>query len=363
MYSNLLQFFSCMLSAIMDAEKVSLRQIDPVAFAVVVEGTGDVLDSIGYSRAFYELFEQAIYMHRGKQYMVVKLDLINYIARVKQVNVKHYTSASDRTALNIVKVLQLDEDDNDGMFNYGILQVVQTVFGYSKHSLYSHFVFERGECQLPPLEYETQAFWIFIPASIKMKLEAMGHNVTIAAHSANHAIVALLPSLLACDAGDICTEHVDSSTHASYNRLLIYDKPMGGIGLAKSLYVQHKVEILQDARDMLAKCECTTDGCPVCVYDHRCQKHNSDCSKVGAIALLELLIDCCTTSCKLPSDNNIVSPRKRSGMDIADDITAERENGRRQQRKISQQYATLRDSGASIQKNWTSLLPNFVTDS
>lgn len=341
-----------------------MRQIDPVTFAVVVEGTGEVLDGIGYSRAFYELFEQAIYMHRGKQYMVVKLDMVNYIARVKLVNVKYYTSARDRTAVNVIKVLQLDGDDGDSMFNYGIVQIVQTVYGYSKHSLYSHFVFEHGECQLPPLEYETQAFWIYIPTSIKYKLEDLGHNVTVAVHSANHAIVALLPSILACDPGDICTEHIDSNAHPSYNRILIYDKPMGGIGLAKNLYLQHGVEILWAARDMLTKCECA-NGCPVCVYDHRCQKHNGDCSKQGAIALLQFLIDSYAEYCKMHNNNansSVVNMKRRNDSALADESIHD-SDGRRQQRRLSQQYATLRDSGAAIQKNWTSLLPNFVTES
>eukprot|EP01031_Cornospumella_fuschlensis_P025938 gene25938-31324_t len=340
-------------SAVTDVEKVSLRQIDPVTFTVVVEGTGEVLDTVGYSRAFYELFEQAIYMHRGKQYLVVKLDMINYIARVKLVNVKYYTAASDRASINIVKVLQLDENGTESIFNYGIVQVVKTVYGYSKHSLYSHFAFEKGECQLPPMEYETQAFWLCLPALVKSKLEEMGHNVTIAVHSANHAVVSLLPSVLACDPGDICTEHLDSRAHNSYNRLLFFDKPMGGIGLAKTLYLQHKVGILRDAHEMLCRCQCT-DGCPVCVYHHRCGNYNGECSKQGAIALLQLLLSYCTET----------TSRKRKDLDVAEGMASTpQSHGRRQQRRTSQHYATLRDSGAAIQKSWTNLVPNFVCES
>jgi hypothetical protein len=45
----------------------------------------------GYSRAFYELFEGAIYMHRATQFLVHKLDLACKRALSKPVRVGYYT--------------------------------------------------------------------------------------------------------------------------------------------------------------------------------------------------------------------------------------------------------------------------------
>ena len=56
------------------------------------EGGGVVIDSLGYSRAFYELFEGAIYMHRAKQFLVHKLDLGTKRALSKPVKVGYYTA-------------------------------------------------------------------------------------------------------------------------------------------------------------------------------------------------------------------------------------------------------------------------------
>ena len=64
-----------------------------------------MIDSLGYSRAFYELYEGAIYMHRTIQYLVTKLDLIAHVAHTIPVKVKYYTSASNKTTVNIIKVL------------------------------------------------------------------------------------------------------------------------------------------------------------------------------------------------------------------------------------------------------------------
>ena len=104
------------------AKDVSLRLIDPITISVsetqstnwqgtvlllllshllityiqVVdtssEGGGVVIDSLGYSRAFYELFEGAIYMHRAKQFLVHKLDLGTKRALSKPVKVGYYTA-------------------------------------------------------------------------------------------------------------------------------------------------------------------------------------------------------------------------------------------------------------------------------
>ena len=51
-----------------------------------------VIDSLGYSRAFYELFEGAIYMHRAKQYLVHQLDLSSKRALSRPVRVGYYTT-------------------------------------------------------------------------------------------------------------------------------------------------------------------------------------------------------------------------------------------------------------------------------
>ena len=48
--------------------------------------------SLGYSRAFYELFEGAIYMHRAKQFLVHKLDLGSKRALCKPARVGYYTA-------------------------------------------------------------------------------------------------------------------------------------------------------------------------------------------------------------------------------------------------------------------------------
>lgn len=54
---------------------VNVRMIDPVTFQVKLTTTKEVVDSVPYSRAFFELYEGAIYLHQAKPHKIVKLDL------------------------------------------------------------------------------------------------------------------------------------------------------------------------------------------------------------------------------------------------------------------------------------------------
>jgi DEAD/DEAH box helicase domain-containing protein len=121
------------------ASEISLRMIDPVTIRVLDDSRGGIeIDSLGYSRAFYELFEGAIYMHRAVQYRVIKLDLTGAVARCRPVKVKYFTSASNTTTVNVLKVVE-----HDGVLTTGIVQIVSSVYGYVKRWLGSGEVFDK----------------------------------------------------------------------------------------------------------------------------------------------------------------------------------------------------------------------------
>ena len=94
------------------------------------------------------------------------------------VKVKYYTSASNRTEVNVTKVL-----DTAGIVCCGTVQVVSSVYGYVKCWLGSGVPFEKGECSLPPLQYETTACWVDVPLGVKKALEAAGWNLQASIHA------------------------------------------------------------------------------------------------------------------------------------------------------------------------------------
>ena len=118
---------------------IGLRMIDPVSISIVDDSRGGlIIDTIGYSRAFFELYEGAIYMHRAVQYLVIKLDLPACSAHTIPVRVKYYTSASNKTLVNVIK-----EIDSESIYHHGDVQVVCNVYGFVKHNIGNGAVFEK----------------------------------------------------------------------------------------------------------------------------------------------------------------------------------------------------------------------------
>lgn len=245
------------------AKEISLRMIDPISISVLDDARNEIIDTVEYSRAFFELFEGAIFMHRGKQYNVSKLDLASNVAHTKIVNVPYYTTARNETLINIVKPVQ-----NEGLFSYGIVQVVSKVYGYYKRRLGTGEIFEEGLCSLPPLEYETTAMWIDFPTSIRTHLEDQGISAAESMHAANHILVGISPLIGHCDPSDIGTEHgMSKETKSHPFRMMLYDKRPGGLGSCAALYAS-RLEVLKASYKIVQKCFCFA-GCPSCVLDAR----------------------------------------------------------------------------------------------
>lgn len=59
----------------MPAAAISLRAIDPERYAIVNEEDGDVIEEIEESKAFYEVYDGAVYMFQVGTYLSVSSTL------------------------------------------------------------------------------------------------------------------------------------------------------------------------------------------------------------------------------------------------------------------------------------------------
>jgi DEAD/DEAH box helicase domain-containing protein len=167
---------------------------------------GRLIDSLGYSRAFYEAYEGAIYLHRGCQYLIHKLDLKLYKAYCKPVKVNYITKSNETVDVNILKKTQ-----SNGIFNIGNIQVITQIFGFSKKNIFTGELTEGSKCSIPPLVLETQALWIDLKSEIRRNLEIKGINIVESLHVVNHMIMAVSPLIIQCDIDDIYSEHIHKS--------------------------------------------------------------------------------------------------------------------------------------------------------
>ena len=305
---------------------VSLRMIDPVTIAVVDEtivplgagaagavlhgaGAGaaggglrrganedrdaqaGLIDHIGYSRAFYELFEGAIYLHQARQYLVTKLDLAAHVASVRPVRVNYYTSSRNHTDVNVIKRLEVARDGSG--FVTGSVAVVSRVWGWRKHWQGSGQIAEMGQFTLPPLEYETRAVWLDVPVEVQQAVEALSgainSNFIAAVHGLNHVLAAVAPVFVLCEPEDLDTEHVyPYQQRPRPPRVVLFDKRPGGVGIAEALF-SCGAAVLKLCHRILSQCPCA-EGCSGCIYDSRCSNYNTVLNKQGSLLIVTMLL-------------------------------------------------------------------------
>ena len=84
------------------ARHVPLRTIDDDCVQIVLEGSEEVIEEIELCKAFFEVYDGAVYLHQGRTYLCSKLDLQSLTAHVRPVRVKYFTSLIDMTDIHVM---------------------------------------------------------------------------------------------------------------------------------------------------------------------------------------------------------------------------------------------------------------------
>lgn len=84
------------------ARDVSLRTIDPNHFTIVNVATGATLEQIEESKAFWEVYDGAVYMFQGRSFLCRRVDLTTRIAEVSPSDVRYYTTTVDYQDIHVV---------------------------------------------------------------------------------------------------------------------------------------------------------------------------------------------------------------------------------------------------------------------
>lgn len=112
----------------------------------------------------------AIYTHEGQTYHVEQLDWDEKVAYVKSTTVDYYTRASEAVTLEVLTVFDADESA-PARRAYGEVMVTSQPSGYKQIKLYTHEVLGFGEIHLPPRQYQTTAYWLWIDPDTARRLE------------------------------------------------------------------------------------------------------------------------------------------------------------------------------------------------
>ncbi|MDR1419578.1 MAG: DEAD/DEAH box helicase [Treponema sp.] len=263
------------------AEGVSLRSATAgnVVIIDVTAGRNTVIGEMDRPSAKEMIFPNAVYIHRGRQYLVENLDIANSKCFVREAEVNYFTDGLVKTD---IKVLSEDEEfryrggepegkgGEDGMSALsgvlGDVLVRSQTARYKKIRFHTHENIGYGDIDLPEEEMQTRALVLLFGKETEggKLLASMDEEEAGSVLSGAGTLVRLIASVyLLCDPRDLGLAERVRDPHFGVPALYIYDRYPGGTGLAESL--SGKVETLfRSVFTVLEKCPCGS-GCPSCV--------------------------------------------------------------------------------------------------
>ncbi|MDR2314459.1 MAG: DEAD/DEAH box helicase [Spirochaetaceae bacterium] len=270
------------------AEGISLRSAttDNVVIVDVTQGRNAVIGEMDRPSAKELIFKNAVYIHRGRQYLVEELDIPNRKCLVREAEVNYFTDGLVKTD---IKVLSEDEVIEGGARSaeaqapvlppppvrsgsssyYGVVGDVlvrSQISKFKKIRFHTHENIGYGDIDLGEEEIQTRALMLLFPpenagGKFLAALDEAGAGSVLS--GAGTLIKNIAPVYLLCDPRDLGIAERVRDPHFGMPALYIYDKYPGGTGLAEALG-QKIPRVFAAAAAAAARCPCRS-GCPSCV--------------------------------------------------------------------------------------------------
>jgi DEAD/DEAH box helicase domain-containing protein len=254
---------------------------DPSGETLRMRCADRLLETMDPVRARRDAFPGAVYLHRGDTYVVDRLDLEQGLVEVHREDTDYHTQSLRASE---VEILSCGETRSRGGFELktGRVRVTESFLGY--RTIHADRAVSVRPLDLPPHVYETDAVWIAFRGGIP---EVSPELLLGSLHGAEHALIAMAPLLVLCDATDVSGLSAPIHSQTQAPTIVLFDDIAEGAGLTHALF---------DAFDRLAKrahalvrdCSCEA-GCPACLLSPRCGSQNEPLFKPGAIRLLAVL--------------------------------------------------------------------------
>ena len=249
-----------------------------------------MIGEVDWERAFSDVHEGAVYLHRGRAYLVEELDVAGLEVRVRSARVDFYTEPQVQKALDVIGISNQGEVGAMGSF-LGPVRVSAHVLGYRR----KYRRRDRGNDRrtiplvLPPTQIETEAFWFTVPGSVMDRADIDRREAPGALHAAEHTMIAMLPLFAICDRSDIGGLSITHHPQTGSATIFIHEGYQGGAGIASVAYPVGE-ELVKATVAALTRCRCVS-GCPSCVQSPKCGNFNEPLSKGGALRLLTAALE------------------------------------------------------------------------
>ncbi|EMR61811.1 putative dead deah box helicase protein [Eutypa lata UCREL1] len=280
---------------------VAIRDTEDDHFAIVdiTHGKNIVLEELEASRAFFTIYDGAIFLHQGNSYLVRDFQPDRQIAKVEKVKVEWTTQQRDFTDIDPVEIEAFHKIPGSmSRAFYGPIRISQHVFGYFKVDK-NRRILDAIQVDNPPIIRHSKGLWLDVPQRALEILVDRRLHVAGAIHAAEHAVMSLMPNFVISMPGDVRTECKNSHKEFARRetqrkrpaRLTFYDAKggVGGSGISTKAF-EFIDSLLVQALDRVEHCHCE-QGCPECVCSELCKEANQVMSKAGSAVILKSLLN------------------------------------------------------------------------
>ena len=275
------------------AENVSLRTstAENVIIVDTTKGARRVIGEMDVPSAKILLYDGAIYLHRGAQYVVERLDLPNNRCYVEDADTGYFTDAIVKTD---IKALHRDlEERHAGMeVQLADILVRRQATKFKKLRFRNHENVGYGDIHLPADEMHTRSIILAFAAGT-----AGGELLSALSEAEQTMIVTRLgsvlrnvaPVFLLCDPNDLGVAFRLRDPDLACPTIYLYDNYPGGSGLSEGLH-QNLGVVLRGSLDLVRACECL-GGCPSCVGPPTPQDAEERGPREAVLAALEAVVE------------------------------------------------------------------------
>lgn len=256
-------------------------------FAIIGAAGKTPLGEIDGIRVYRETHPGAVYLHRGKPFIVDCLDLEIRKVFVVASRVNFHTRVRSHKDTQILEIS--DQQPVYGtVMAVGRLRVTEQVTGYDRIQTRTGKVIERIPLDLPPMIFETQGIWFAVPQAVTAIAEKSWIHLMGGLHAIEHAAIGVFPLLVLADRNDLGGISTPFHPQLESAGIFIYDGQPGGSGLCAQAFSDGK-GLLDATLSAISGCPCET-GCPSCVHSPKCGSGNRPIDKAGAIFLLKAMM-------------------------------------------------------------------------
>jgi DEAD/DEAH box helicase domain-containing protein len=270
---------------------------------------GNALGEIDFMRCFKECHPGAVYLHRGRTWLITDLDLETHEVAAVRKDVNYFTRTMGNKTTEILKTYHSAAIHNFRV-SFGYLRVTDTVTGFQRRLVAGQKLISMEQLDLPPLVFETEGLWIEIPEAVQKRIEREQYHFMGGIHALEHGAISIFPLLVLCDRNDVGGIAHPFHEQLSKAAVFIYDGYPGGVGLARKAFEKIE-ELLHLTQKTIYDCPCEL-GCPSCVHSPKCGSGNRPIDKQAALEILEALLNNKRVSDAHSQSTRIILPEFRA---------------------------------------------------